>query len=152
MRSDPRSTWSRRLVATSVVVAAVAAGACSSSSSAEGTPDPEPTDVERVACERVQEMVDAVVAGEALSAMSGLGQMELALAESQNPTLEENGSEFFATISGTVPDAGDLTIEESAALGDRTLAAAQPRLQALLDECSRLGLQIENLPTGDEQP
>jgi hypothetical protein len=139
-------------VASLAVAVAVLAGACSGSTAADEAPDPEPTDAERAACERVQELVDAVVAGEALSAMSGLGQMELALAESKNPTLEDNGREFFATISGTVPDAGELTIEESAALGDRTLAAAQPRLQALLDECSQLGLSIDNLPTGDEQP
>lgn len=152
MRSDPRMRWRPRSVVPLVVAVAALAGACGGSTAAERAPDREPTDNERTACERVQELVDAVVAGEALSAMSGLGQMELALAESQNPTLEDNGREFFATISGTVPDAGDLTIEESADVGDRTLAAAQPTLQALLDECSQMGLPIDNLPTGDEQP
>ena len=151
MRSDRRGRWVRPVMA-ALVVAAVA-GACSSSSTAaDDTPDPEPTEAERVACERVQELVDAVVAGEALSAMSGLSQMEIALAESQNSTLEDNGREFFATISDTVPDAGNLTVEESAELGDRALASAQPRLQALLDECGDLGLPIENLPTGDGPP
>jgi hypothetical protein len=152
MRSDPRRRWRRRSAAPLLLAVAALAGGCSGSTAADSAPDPEPTAEERLACERVQELVDAVVGGEALPAMSGLGQMEQALAESKNATLEDNGREFFATISGTVPDAGELTIEESAALGDRTLAAAQPRLQALLDECSQLGLPIENLPTGDEQP
>jgi hypothetical protein len=137
-----------------VVVVAALAGACSNSSTAAPTTasTPEPTDTERAACGRVQGLVDAVVAGEALSAMGGLDQMEAALAESENSTLETNGREFFATIGGTVPNPGDLTIEETAAVGNRALAAAQPKLQALLDECGRLGLPIENLPTGEGRP
>jgi hypothetical protein len=148
MTSDP-GLRRRRWLAPWVVAVAALAGACSSTTTAEPAPEPEPTDQERAACERVQGLVDAVVAGEALSAMDGLGQMELALAESENPTLEDNGREFFATISGTVPNPGDLTVEESAAVGDQALATAQPRLQALLDECARLGLPIDNLPTGE---
>jgi hypothetical protein len=51
-----------------------------------------------------------------------------------------------------VPNPGDLTVEETEAVGDRALAAAQPALQQLLDECARLGLAIENLPTGEGRP
>lgn len=139
-----------------LVVAATVVGACGGSSSAgDGsttTAGPEPLDAEQVACASVQDLVDAVVAGEAVSAMSGLTEMELALADSGNSTLETNAAEFFDTISGTVPDPGQLTVEESAAVGDQALAAAQPKLQALLDECGRLGLPIQNLPTGAERP
>ena len=97
-------------------------------------------------------MVDAIVAGEAVSAMTNLAELETALAESGNEELASNGSAFFATISDTVPDAGGLTVEESASVGDRALAEAQPRLGALLDECAAIGLAITNLPTGDDRP
>jgi hypothetical protein len=139
-----------------LVVAVVSLAGCAGSTSAEDGAEasavPAPAAAERVACERVQALVDAVVSGEAVSAMSGLTELESALADSENSTLETNGREFFETISGTVPDPGSLTVDETASVGDRALAAAQPKLQALLDECARLGLTIQNLPTGAGRP
>jgi hypothetical protein len=134
-----------------VVLLAIVAVGCGGDGE-ERADDPETTDGERAACEQVQELVDAIVAGEAVSAMTNLGELESALAESGNDELSTNGSAFFATISGTVPDPGGLTVEESAAVGDQALAEAQPTLGALLDECEAVGLAITNLPTDDDRP
>lgn len=149
-----RVGWPFRVAA--LVVTFGAAAGCGGSNAADEVTapatGPEPAEAEQVACASVQGLVDAVVAGEAVSAMSGLTELESALADSENSTLETNGREFFETISGTVPDPGSLTVDETASVGDRALAAAQPKLQALLDECARLGLTIQNLPTGAGRP
>lgn len=150
MRSDDQR--SRRVLVLLALLGATLSCGGSDGTDTESATGPEPTEPERVACERVQQLVDAVVDGEALSAMSGLTQMEAALADSGSSTLETSGREFFDTISGTVPNPGDLTVEETAQVGNRALAAAQPALQQLLDECARLGLTIENLPTGEGRP
>lgn len=155
MGSDERFGPRRRLAPFLVTLSLVSGGslaACSSSTAADGDDEPappEPAAAEREACTSLQGLVDAIVNREAISAVSGLDQMEQALATSGNTTLESSGREFFDTISGTVPNPGDLTVEETAQVGDRALASAQPALQRLLDECARLGLAIENLPTGE---
>lgn len=144
MRSELRAL---RLGAAAVLMAAVLAGCADADEDAS-----EPSEGERAACEQIQDLVDSVAAGEALTAMDDLAALESALAGSGNEVLATNGAEFFATISDTVPDPGSLTVEETAAVGDRALASAQPRLRALLDECSSVGLAITDLPTGEEQP
>jgi hypothetical protein len=148
MRSDRRRGWCGRVRTAVVALSAVVAVGCGGSGE-ERADAPTPTDGERAACAQVQELVDAIVAGEAVSAMSNLAELESALAESGNRELSSNGSAFFATISDTVPDPGSLTVEESSAVGDQALAEAQPTLGALLDECAAVGLAITNLPTGD---
>lgn len=151
MRSDRREgVW--HLVRPGAVALALLVAAGCSGPGQEGAGSPEPTQGERAACARVQELVDAIVDGSAVSAMTNLAQLESALAGSGNDELSSNGETFFATISDTVPDPGALTVEESAAVGDRALAEAQPALGALLDECAAVGLPITNLPTGDDRP
>jgi hypothetical protein len=158
MRSDALSRPRRRVAPLLMTLSLLAGGSlasCSSSTAADGDGEPtrpEPDAAEREACTSLQGLVDAIVNREALSAVSGLDQMEQALAASGNTTLESSGRDFFETISGTVPNPGDLTVEETAQVGDRVLAAAQPALQQLLDECAQLGLAIENLPTGEGRP
>lgn len=107
---------------------------------------------EETACGGLQDLVDAITGDEAEAAMVGLTELERSLAESDNGTLVRNGATFFTTINGTVPDAGNLTPEQSAEVGDQALSRAQPALSELIAECGRLGLPIENLPVQDTTP
>jgi hypothetical protein len=137
-----------------VIVAAVACGACSSGSgSADATSTTDaPSAEERAVCDRLQDVVDALGDQDRNAMLAGLDGLEQAVSGTANSTLTTDGQEFFATINGTVPNSGDMTIEESAAVGDAALRRAQPALDGLISECAALGLPMQGLPTAADRP
>jgi hypothetical protein len=124
------------------------AGDGSASTPATGAPSAD----ERAICQRLQGLVDQVVAGEAEGSMRALHELEVAVGDSGPSQLRTEGEAFFTTIYGTVPDPGSLTPEESSQVGDDALRAAQPRIGSMLDTCARLGLPVQDLPTGPGRP
>jgi hypothetical protein len=103
------------------------------------------TKAERAVCSSLQDMVDDLAA-DSPTALDQLDALEQAVAESGNDRLRASGESLF-TINDTVPNAGDLTVQESAALGDQALRTAQTGLGGLIDGCVALGIEITNLPT-----
>ena len=118
-------------VALGVVVAAAAG--CSSS--------PEVSADEAEVCDTFQQMVDELAAEKGSEALRTLVELDRAVAATSNPTLADAGTELFTAIGEPV-DYGELTVDESVALGNEVLAEAEAAVGRLGDECARLGTPV----------
>lgn len=118
-----------------VVVLAASAWACGA-----------PTEGEAAACATVQAVVDDLAAGRSQEALATFGALRSQADASGNATLQREASSLWAVLDAPVTDAGDLTIAETAEVGNQALAASAGHLGAIGDECARIGLAVEVSP------
>lgn len=97
---------------------------------------------ERAVCDALQAIADELAAGEGPDALAGLDELATSVAATDNEELRSGGEQFLDAISEPV-DVGSLTVEESVALGDQVLADGGAGLEAMGQECERLGDPVE---------
>jgi hypothetical protein len=129
----------RAVLAAALTALLMTVTACSSSG---------PTDDERAVCGTVQEMVGLLVVGgrgpDALAALDLLaGQVEA----TENETLAREGGRLFDAITVPVDDHGAMSMSQVAVEGQLALEGGSAGLDGLIQECDRLGLAVEGLPS-----
>lgn len=124
-----------RRLAIGALFAALAISAC-------GSDDPA-ADEARV-CRAVQTIVDELDAGRSQSALATLPELELAVNATENETLATAGQEFFDDLFTDI-DYTQLTVEQTASLGDQYQQQMAISLARIVDECSSVGSSIEGL-------
>lgn len=124
-----------RRLAIGALFAALAVTAC-------GSDDPA-ADEERV-CTAVQTIVDELGADRPQSALATLPELELAVNATENETLATAGQEFFDDLFTDI-DYTQLTVEQTASLGDQYQQQMAISLARIVDECSSVGSSIEGL-------
>ncbi len=124
-----------RLFGCGVVVLAATAWACGA-----------PSDGEAAVCATLQEVVDELAAGRSQEALDTFGALRSQADASGNANLQREATALWSVLDTPVTNAGDLTIAESAEVGNQALAASAGYLGAIGDECARIGLAVEVSP------
>ena len=125
----------RRRLVVAGGVAAVLAGLSSCSS------DPSSTADERAVCDDLHAVADDLAAGRSVGALTSLDDLSASVAATANDALAEGGRVFFEAIAEPT-DPSSLTMEQTVAEGDRVLAEGGAGLDAIGQECERLGQPV----------
>jgi hypothetical protein len=123
----------RRVLTVGVVVASAVVAACGSDA---------PSADEQQVCDTMQAMVDDLVAKRSVNAMIGLASLRTALDGTTNERMSAAGSAFFENFYTDV-DYTQLTLAETAELGQRYSQVMAPLLGEILTACSEIGMPIE---------
>jgi hypothetical protein len=129
----------RRVLAAPTLAAALLLAACGGESAGDES--------QRAVCDELQQMIDALVAGDGSAALADLDDLARAVTEATDGPVQASGDQFLRAVGDTVPDPGSLTVAETQAIGDRVLAEGEAGLAGMINSCREAGRPIENLPT-----
>ncbi len=100
---------------------------------------------EVLVCDTVQGLVDDLSSERSEAAISRLPSLKQAVTDTTNPRLSAAGSEFFDQFFTDI-DYTQLTVQQTAELGQQYQASMGALLGEILTECAQIGRPIERLP------
>jgi hypothetical protein len=108
-----------------------------------------PREDEAAVCDVLQTIVDHLEEGAGTQAIVEFARLRVVVDETTNEILATGGNRFLNTTGRQVSN-DEVTVDEALAIGRQTLVQGAEALGVMVDECSRVGAEVD-LPEYDRE-